>query len=343
MQLYSDEVLYIWIVQLFVMTFQKDFVSYLKAVVPDSISLADEIAALLEVSKDSAYRRLRSETPFSIDEAMAVCNRFEIDLSVFFASQYKMVPFRFNRVNAGDLLNYLKGIIEVVDSSVYREAQVILAAQDVPVFHHFEYPLLGGFKLFYWEKSVMNKEAFIGQKYSLDIVHPDIQKASQRLIEKFNKLNTVEIWSLESIEATLSQIVYYAESGQFESDDVAFSLLKDVRQMIDGIQHKAEMSSKTLDDHKNFALYNCEVRIGNNCIVIEHGEKRTVYISHNTFSSISTVEPEFAEDTKNWLDNLMRKSTLINDVSEKHRYQFFKALHARIDQVQVQIEKLLKS
>jgi hypothetical protein len=45
---------------------QEEFIKTLRASIPESISLADELADLLKVSSDSAYRRLRGETDFTL-------------------------------------------------------------------------------------------------------------------------------------------------------------------------------------------------------------------------------------------------------------------------------------
>ena len=48
---------------------------------PSHLSLADELAELLEISADSAYRRIRGEKPISVFEVQKLCNayRFSFD------------------------------------------------------------------------------------------------------------------------------------------------------------------------------------------------------------------------------------------------------------------------
>ncbi|MBO6517664.1 MAG: hypothetical protein JJ975_14050 [Bacteroidia bacterium] len=319
--------------------FQSRFVNYVKRNVPQNINLAHELADLLEVSKDSAYRRLRNSTPITIDEAMVICDRFNLNLSYFFSSKYQIVPFSFNKLLSGDggLISYLIGMKSVIEEGLAKEARVIFAAEDIPVFHHFEYPKLAGFKLFYWQKAVMNEAFLTGQKYRVDLLHPDVLNASLELAEAYNKIESVEIWTEESINATLRQILYFVESGQFEDLDYALAVLADMELMIANLQKKAERSSKTMDDNKNFVLYNSEVRIGNNCILIEKEDGRVVYISHNTFNSIRTESRDFCDETALWMENLIRKSTSINDVSEKHRFQFFKVQFNKIEEVRRKI------
>lgn len=321
-------------------SFQNRFIDFLKRNVSSSIVLADELSDALSISKDSAYRRLRGDTPLTIDEAMHICDRFDLDLSYFFLSKRQIIPFQFNKLLEGDggLVAYLTSMKEVMQMASKMEAKVTLAAEDVPVFHHFEFAKLAGFKLFYWQKAVMNQPQLIGQNYSLELVHPDILNIAAEVSSAYNQMNTAEIWTEDSINATLRQVLYFVESGQFSSTDYALAVLDEVEEMVVKLQKKAERSSKTLDDQKNFVLYNSEVRIGNNSILVETEKTRMVYISHNTFNSIRTESRAFCHETSLWMENLIRKSTPINDVSEKHRFRFFKVLFQKIDEVRGKIE-----
>src|SRR4051812_12477307 len=49
-----------------------------KEKLPATTSLADAVAETLFISNDSAYRRIRGETPLVLEEARTLCNRFSI-------------------------------------------------------------------------------------------------------------------------------------------------------------------------------------------------------------------------------------------------------------------------
>jgi hypothetical protein len=44
------------------------------------ISLADELCDFLDISHDSAYRRIRGEKPLSLSELKVVCEKYNIAL-----------------------------------------------------------------------------------------------------------------------------------------------------------------------------------------------------------------------------------------------------------------------
>jgi hypothetical protein len=54
--------------------------NHIKTVLPSNLSLADEIADLLDVSVDSAYRRIRGEKQISFEEIQKLSNHFKISI-----------------------------------------------------------------------------------------------------------------------------------------------------------------------------------------------------------------------------------------------------------------------
>src|SRR6188768_2292934 len=59
---------------------QLAFLDQIKNRLPDKISFVDKLAELLNVSRDSAYRRIRGETVLSLDEAKKLCDLFAVSL-----------------------------------------------------------------------------------------------------------------------------------------------------------------------------------------------------------------------------------------------------------------------
>ena len=114
-----------------------------------------------------------------------------------------------------------------------------------------------------------------------------------------------------------------------------------VTEEINLLQKKAAKSSKLIGPGEsgveNFKLYKSEVMIGNNSILANIGSTKIAYVSNNTFNMMSTTNADFVHENEHWLQNLVRKSTLISGVGEKQRNQFFKLLRDKIDVVRDKI------
>src|SRR5450755_606756 len=63
---------------------QQVFFQHIKSNLAAHLSLVDEIADLLSISNDSAYRRIRGEKPLSFDEIKILCAHYKISLDQLF-------------------------------------------------------------------------------------------------------------------------------------------------------------------------------------------------------------------------------------------------------------------
>ena len=63
---------------------QQVFFQHVKANLAAHLSLVDEVADLLNISNDSAYRRIRGEKPLSFEELKSLCSHYRISLDQLF-------------------------------------------------------------------------------------------------------------------------------------------------------------------------------------------------------------------------------------------------------------------
>ncbi len=93
---------------------QQSFFQHIKNNLPAHLSLVDEVAALLDISNDSAYRRIRGEKPISFEELQKLCSHYKISLDQFFHLQSDAIIFngRVNTVSETVFEDYLKSLLQ---------------------------------------------------------------------------------------------------------------------------------------------------------------------------------------------------------------------------------------
>ena len=62
---------------------QLRFFQHIKSLLPPNISFVDEIAEVLNISNDSAYRRIRADKPISFEELKKLCVKYKVSLDQF--------------------------------------------------------------------------------------------------------------------------------------------------------------------------------------------------------------------------------------------------------------------
>lgn len=313
-------------------TLQLRFLEKVKSLIPPNHSVVDELSDLLELSADSTYRRLRGETPLTIDEIEKICRHFRISFEVDEGVDSSSVTFKYGLLkNISDFKEYLTSIRDdLIKIKSVEKKQIFYAAVDIPVFYNFRYRELGLFKVYYWMKSVIHDTSFEHVKYILHKDHDELLSIGKEIYELYTEIPSIEIWNEGTIISLRKQIEYIWDSGFFENKEDAITICDQFMDLLVLIQKQAEHQTKQFTNETpvegggKYSLYTSETEIGNNCILVTLGDLRTVYLTHNTFNKIITINRKFCKETEDWLLNMAKKSVLISGVSEKQRYQFFR-------------------
>ncbi len=315
----------------------------IKNSLPTHLGLAEEMADVLGVSTDSAYRRIRCETELSIDEAHLLAKKFNISMDGIFASLGDTVAFAYTKLtddpeNFKKYLQRIYGHTKLINS--FADKKITYIAETFPLFYSFFSHKLAQLKLFYWQKSVLNVPYYQGKKFEYGIVPEDLVELATNAFKEYQKVPSVEVWTNETINTVLQQIEFYADSGAFLNRDDALGLVEEVRKMAKYLESCAESGRKLPGDAKeNFTLFCSDVVLGTNCIYIQTGGEKYAYISFNTMNSLTTNNHEFCEESEHWVKNIIKKSNMISGVSEKQRFQFFNRMHSNIDQCMARLQK----
>lgn len=319
------------------MDYQKKFFDIIRALLPSNLSLAHEMSDLLEISVDSAYRRIRGETPLTLEETVKLCLRFDVPLEALNSEIPEVVTFHYqkmyNKVNA--LSDYLLELAQQIKFIANAESSKIsYAAEDIPVFHHFSSDVLTKFKLFYWRKSILNDSTYQYMKYEDFELQDEELSLCKTIYQAYAQTASEEIWTEQTCMSTIQQIKFYWDAGFFSNPEDALAVCEAFKEMINEIQIQAETGMKKSGNSSNgilYSLYLSDLMIGNNGVVVSLNDSNMVFIGCNSFNFIRSSNKDFAAQNKLWMENLIRKSTLISRVSEKQRNQFFKHVQKQIE------------
>jgi len=313
---------------------QAHFISRFKQVLPPGMGLAEEMADVLDVSIDSAYRRIRGETELTIDEIYRITNKYAISIDEVFSNRGDTVTFAYTKLtdsvkNFEDYLTRLTNHLITINK--FENKKIYYVAEEIPMFYSFFSKKLTDFKLFYWQRSVLNIPEYQQTKFSYGIVPERLVTIAHNAFKEYMTIPSVEVWTDETVYTGLKQIRFYIDSGII-TKEMALELFAEYRVMIEMVHKNAESGRKNISDKtENYTLYNSEVVLGTNCIYAIMGEAKYSYISFNSINSLTTNNPEFCEETEHWMRNLEKKSTLISGIGEKQRYQFFSQMYKHVD------------
>jgi hypothetical protein len=215
----------------------------IKELLPPHASLVDSVANILHVSSDSAYRRIRGETPLVLDEARVLCQHFKLSLDQILNVKGGATMFQNVRIDTKNYKyeKYLTDLIMQVEyAASFIHKEIIYMTKDMPLFHNFYYKPLIAFRYYFWMKSIIQDPDFADKDFEFSILSEESEKLSQKLVIAYNKVPSTEIWNTECINAAISQIEFYKESGLFTSSKDIKTIYEALEETIIHLKNEAE-------------------------------------------------------------------------------------------------------
>ncbi len=317
---------------------QNDFLKKIEDIIPSNTSLVNELCDILDISMDSAYRRIRGATQLTINEISTLCKHYRISFDVLNDLNFDNVTFSFYNVeySIDSFEIYLKNMLRDLNIIQGSKAPFIhYACEDIPIFYNYKYPNLRAFKIFYWMEATLNKN-ITTTSFTPEIIPPAVHDLAYQVFQAYLNIPSKEIWTETTYLSVIKQIEFFYDSGKFDSDQKVIDVLDELIQLLTDIQIQAELGVKISGNSEesgqkaSYELYYSDVEIGNNCVLVDLGHTRSVYLGHLSFNTISTMNKQYAQLTADWLAVLLRKAQPISKVSEKIRFKFFKKAIDRV-------------
>lgn len=321
---------------------QKNFFEELKSKLPSNLSMANVVADELNISIDSAYRRIRGESDLSLAEFDILTSKYAISTDAVLSKSQSSVHFNYRYIDPGNFgfEKYFKSLTEEIKSfEKFGLKEMIYVALDLPLFYYFLFPKLASFKVFFWERNVFNFPDTNERRFNFDLISEGDLEKSHEMLKNYLSVPTIEIWSEETLNPTLRQINFYNEIGIFEKKQDIIEILEDVKKVVNHVQKQAELGHKfysgsdgPINGQKdNFKIYHNEVTLSDNVVLIKLENFNVVHIGHNVLNILTTNNQQFFEDTLCFAERVMKNSTLMSVSAEKERTRFFNLLNHKVD------------
>ena len=304
------------------------------------LSLVDELAELLNISNDSAYRRIRGEKALSLDEIQKISHHFNISLDTLFSLKSDNVVFKSIPIGPDgfSIKEWLRAILfDMQRIFTAKEKEITYSAKDPPLFHYFHIPEIAQFKVFFWQKTLLQFPEYADKKFSLLDYDDEIQQLGMQALAKYVKVPTIELWNVDTFIIVFSQIEYYWLSGYFENKEDIFTLCDKFIVWIQHIKKQAELGFKfiygtdAIGIEDSFKLFVNEVVLNDNSILVKMDDIKSTYITNNVLSLLITTNPAFCQQKESFFKGLCKKSSLISQANAKDRNIFFNRLLKRVE------------
>ena len=323
---------------------QKQFIKYLKTKSQNSTSFVDEIASVLDIGYDAAYRRINLKTSITLEEGVKLAKHYKISLNKLFevGNQSTIIAELSPGINnlAEIEIWFKQSFNNVSPLTKLKSASIIYSAKDIPVFHTLKDTTLSRYKIYVWLKDV--NEDMAKSKITFDdfvtAIPESLLESAFNLGAIYKGVNLTELWNDNTIIGTLQQVLYYFESRLLSSEK-ALIICDDIEDVINHIEEQT--ISQSLIGSKNlssFKLYKTDLHTLNNTIMVTTPYQK-VFFSPFTVLTYFKIEHQLTcELMYEFFEKQMSNSKLLANTGEKDRNLFFNKMRQKIERLRMRIK-----
>ena len=305
-----------------------DVQAWLRAGIPANRNAAQTVSDVLDISLDAAYRRLRGQSPLTLEEGIKLAAALGLSLDALAASGKGQIVFELEAAaNDHDsrTSNLERLLLLGKTLSEDPEARIVHTQEDIIPFRMYGYRQLRAFKHYHWERLYADDTAS-----RFDPATEDLQRdeAAAGIYKLYMRIPSLEVWSEYSLDSTLRQIRYDMETGHFATAKDALAVTADLHLLLDDLQEQARTGRKHREN--DFQLFWSEIAVFNGSLMLYAKGFQRVYAGHHTMHYLSTSNQDYCRQTETWNDLLLRRSLNLTGYAEKLRYRFFSLLRQRV-------------
>jgi hypothetical protein len=312
-----------------------------------SQSKVDVIAEVLQIKKNAAYDRINGKKLLNFAELTSLCEAFHINLNDYLNPHSDKIEVSFPtlKTNVQSEKEFVEGLLSrLLVIQNLPKPEIWYISSEIPVLDYFRYPKLAFFKLYIygktvWELPYLKKEPFRGgQNYDASYL-----SIFQQINDIYTALPSTEIWSTHLVDNTLSQLKYFAQSGQFDRKADIFDILNNLLDLTNDLESSAESGQKFYKNGESggtFNLFHNEITHTNNVVLINSLAQKMVFATFDNPNYFQSNSEALWQYTANWFTKLKKRAQPVSQQSEKDRLMLFNLCRNKIIKTSQFIERL---
>ncbi len=329
------------------MDIQNRLLEQLKAKLPPESSLGKVLMDELDLSRDSAYRRVRGETALKPEEIKLLCEKFDLSIDKIIGVSGKSVTFQYNPIQRSEFTfeQYLNGIMDGFKRmAAQRTQELYMSNLDLIIFQLLNSPSLIRFKLLYFAKCYLKIPSLDNVKYYKGWKGEIADEQINHMLQFYIRTKTTEVIGFDAGKGLIREIVSFYELGYFESKEDAIYLIEEVAKVIEHIRQQAEKGRKfiynqpVITDEGNFSLYLHQTYIQDNTIISDTNAYRMLYITHNMLNYLYTIDQDYVNKSYAVFHSMLKSCIKISEENPRQRNAYFESLQQFITKAKQRID-----
>ena len=297
-------------------------------------ALTEALMDLLSIEREAAYRRLRKNVMFPVDEMVKIASTWKISLDEVIGISSNEISFRTNLFNyivpSNTDLDSMQRVVKWCDSlGKIPDLEYLEASNKMPRSLSSGFPYLRRLELLNWMYQHGTGEVL---PFSQVDFPPQAAKLSTEYNQCMKQLAiTSHIWD-EMLFQQMIRGIRYLQSINLISNDDKELIKSDLLKFLDYMSNVAT-KGYWLETGKKVNLYISHINIETNYSYFYSETLKLCIVHAFVKNEIYTTNPVMVESFKKWMQLKKRASVLISETDEKSRVDFFRKQYALVEEL----------
>lgn len=301
------------------------YVKKILEAIPRNIKPVDYLMDVLEISRESVYRRLRCQVSFSFDEMAKLSSELNLSLDEIVSANIRDRAIFMHRENLElDPMNYLLSFLDIYHINMEEEIKVgkrraIISINNLWLPFTVANENLFKFYYYKWMCHIYSTSP----NYSFaDVTFPEPIVELKKKIGPMQELLNNSVFIIDKLVYfnVMKDIQYYYRRKLVTKQELLL-LKEDMTQIIDYTRKQLTMSVNKWGAAQYIYLSN--INIYSNSVYLEYDDKqKSIFYIYN-MCPITTHDPNICQSHKQWLEALRKYSVMMSISNEELQVAFF--------------------
>ncbi|MDH6308560.1 hypothetical protein M2451_000871 [Dysgonomonas sp. PFB1-18] len=298
--------------------------------IPSNIKPVDYLSEVLDIGKESAYRRLRGKMSFSFEELFILSQKLDFSLDKLRKDNEKGIYPNVYYDPEGAFIERLKRYKDRLDMDSQENTDTMMIAINyLPVEFTARYSSL--FKFFYYTW-LHRRHTDLSKLYYADVYISSELETLRTAIGSETSVSKDIVFILDpNVFLSPLREVHYFHGLNLISDAEASLIKIDFNHMIDYIEKIARTGQSDSGIKYNFYISSFNIDVNSSYNILNG--RVISFFDFQFFSQITLTTPRMCGAHKEWLESLKRYSTLITESNEAAQAEYFERQRKYIDRI----------
>ena len=314
---------------------QENLIEVIRTKVPHENKLATYLADKLILGKESVYRRLRGEIPFTFEEiaVLSLDLGFSVD-NIIGSKKSGNALFNIHMLQSSDYVNIYKNKMSEY-GKMFREmskkpnTQARMSINSLPYYFHINYENLSRFRIYKWLHQ--NQKIGVNDKFDNFKFPDEILETHQKFYQDIQKIRDITVIMDNNIFwSAAKDIEYFFRRGLLNENDL--QILKD--ELLDIVDMLEEVVTKGFNKNgTKVSVYYSSVDLEASYLHVESDDWHFAQVRVFSISAIDSYDERLCKIQKEWIDSLKKYSVLISGSGEIQRFEYMNKQRGYINKI----------